>query len=344
MEEVPPALEPPEGIMSNFINPPSIHYVHVAVAVSALSVSVVAVAARTFARVKYLKKFDLNDCALILSLALMSAYVGLTINTGRYGQGVHQWNVPLPHFMVLLKFMNILETLYGPLLFLAKYVVLRQIEAIFLQHRFHSFSHTGLAILIWLNLIFYAGLTLSIILACIPRSKIWDRSVKGQCIDVNAALIASGAINILSDIGILILPLIAIRNLQASRKTKIKVGAIFAVGSFAIIASIVRFVYTVGLTKTEDLTYWIEPFAYWTEIEFATIVLVACFPSFPVLFRSLRQESKRRWFSSNKSGSWFTGSKPQADERPEHSSVKSLRGHEGNEGHELEDRNSISMV
>lgn len=182
--------------------------------------------------------------------------------------------------------MNYVEILYGPLVFFAKYVVLRQIESIFLQHRFHSFSHTGLTILIWLNVIFYAGWTLSFILACIPRSKIWDPTVSGRCINVDAALITSSAINILSDIAILVLPLVTIRNLQASQKTKTKVGAIFAVGFLyvifqtnqdnnssrdtlthhisAIIASIVRFVYTVDLSRTKDITYRIEPFAYWT--------------------------------------------------------------------------------
>ncbi|KAI1145492.1 hypothetical protein F4825DRAFT_457442 [Nemania diffusa] len=259
-----PALEPPEGMTSNFINPPSIHYIHNAVAISALTVSAIAVAARTFARVKFLKKFNLDDCALLLSLAIMSAYVALTITTGRYGQGTHQWNVPLSRFTQLLMIMNYVEILYGPLVFFAKYVVLRQIESIFLQHRFHSFSHTGLTILIWLNVIFYAGWTLSFILACIPRSKIWDPTVSGRCINVDAALITSSAINILSDIAILVLPLVTIRNLQASQKTKTKVGAIFAVGFFAIIASIVRFVYTVDLSRTKDITYRIEPFAYWT--------------------------------------------------------------------------------
>lgn len=56
-----PALEPPDGITPNFVDPPTIHHVHVIVATIALSLSVVAVAARTFARVIILKKFDLSD-------------------------------------------------------------------------------------------------------------------------------------------------------------------------------------------------------------------------------------------------------------------------------------------
>ncbi|KAI0431112.1 hypothetical protein F5Y09DRAFT_305966 [Xylaria sp. FL1042] len=328
-----PALKPPEGVIPNFDNPPSIHYVHNAVAISALTVSAVAVAARTYARAKVMKKFDLNDCALILSLAVMSAYVALTITTGHYGQGVHQWNVPLSRFSYLLRLMNYIEILYGPLMFFAKYVVLRQIESIFLQHRFHSFSHRGLITLIWLNFIFYAGWMFSFILACIPREKIWNPTVKGQCINVDAALISSSAINILSDITILILPLAAIRSLQMARKSKIKITAIFAVGSFAIAASIVRFVYTIELSKTKDITYRIEPFAYWTEIEYATVVLVACFPVFPLLFRHIIGESKQV-FSSRGKTSLFGSSRPQTDKELDQSSVTNLRGHAG---HELEE-------
>ncbi|KAI0817141.1 hypothetical protein GGR55DRAFT_619212 [Xylaria sp. FL0064] len=287
-----PALEPPDGVVPNFINPPSIHHIQVALAISALTVSTIAVAARTFARARVLRKFDLNDCALLLSLAIMAAYVGLIISTGMYGQGKHQWDVRLTSFLQLLKFYNFLEILYSPMMFFAKYVVLRQIETIFLQHRYHS--SRAFWILIWSNLIFYAALFFSFIFACVPRSKIWDPTVQGGgCIDTNAALISSSALNIISDTTILILPLVIIKNLQVPQKLKVKVGAVFAVGAFATVASIVRFYYTIELTRTKDSTFAIEPFAWWTEIEYATVVLVACFPAFPSLFRHIKQEGKR---------------------------------------------------
>ncbi|KAI0190594.1 hypothetical protein F4808DRAFT_444437 [Astrocystis sublimbata] len=318
------ALEPPDGVIPNFVNPPSIHYIHIAIAILTLTLCTLAVAARTFTRAKIIKKFNVDDGALILSLALFAAYIYFTISTGKYGQGEHQWNVTLSRFIELLKIINYLEILYGPMMFNAKYVVMRQIESIFLQHQHNSFSHISLKILIWANLLFYAGWTLSFILACIPREKIWNPELPGQCINTDAVLIASSAINIVSDFTILFLPLLAIRHLQMARKSKIKVTAIFAVGFFACIASIVRFAYTVQLSMQKDVTYAIEPFGYWTEIEYATVILVACFPSVPLLLRHILRNTQVYLSSRGKSTHSRSVAHPR-DEQPDHSSVRNLQ-------------------
>ncbi|KAI1330193.1 hypothetical protein F5Y16DRAFT_48952 [Xylariaceae sp. FL0255] len=282
-----PALEPPPGVTPNFVNPPSIHHLQIAVALAALVVSAIAVAGRTFARAKLLKKFDLSDVALLLSLAIFTPYVALAIITGRYGQGSHQWNVPLSKFFQLLKIVNVLEILYSPLVFCAKYAVLRQIETTFFQHQYRSWSHKALVFLIWSNFIFYAAFFFSFIFACTPRSKIWNPEEPGRCIDNRAALISSSVINIVSDTTILILPLATIWKLQMSMKSKLQVGTVFAIGGLAITAGIVRLYYTVRLTGSQDTTYVVEPFGYWSEIEYASVILVACFPLLPLLFRHI---------------------------------------------------------
>lgn len=126
--------------------------------------------------------------------------------------------------------MNFLEILYAPLMFCAKYVVLRQIQTIFLQHRQQRFSHNGVLFLIWANLLFYLAFMFSFIFACVPREKIWNPPINGQCINIQSTLISSSAINIVSDITILILPLLIIWKLQMPIRSKLKVAPIFAIG------------------------------------------------------------------------------------------------------------------
>ncbi|KAI2615392.1 hypothetical protein GGR54DRAFT_642413 [Hypoxylon sp. NC1633] len=132
--------------------------------------------------------------------------------------------------------MNVLEIMYAPLMFCAKYVVLRQIQTIFLQHQHQSFAHKGT----------------------------WVPTLEGRCINTQPALISSSAINMVSDITILILPVVTIWQLQMPMKSKLEAAPVFAVGVVAIVASIVRFYYTVKLAQSEDVTHSIEPFAYWT--------------------------------------------------------------------------------
>ncbi|KAI1755193.1 hypothetical protein F4782DRAFT_527917 [Xylaria castorea] len=296
MEEDPheiPALKAPDGFETNFDDPTSIHRVQVAVASTALAVSTVAVVARTYVRAKLMKKFDFSDFSLILSLLIFVAFVSLAIITGKYGQGKHQWNVRLSDFIELLKIVNVLDILYSPLVFFAKYVVLRQIETTFFQHQSRSWSHWGLIVLIWSNLFFYTAFFFSFIFACTPREKIWNPPLDGTCIDNSAALISSSGINLVSDTTILILPLATIFKLQMSTKNRIQVGAVFAIGFLAITASVVRLYYTVKLTNSDDVTYVVEPFGYWSEIEYASVILVACFPVFPLLFRHISQQSQK---------------------------------------------------
>lgn len=56
-----PALEPPEGVESNFVDPPSTHNAQIIIGSICLGICVIAVTLRTFARTMILKKFDVND-------------------------------------------------------------------------------------------------------------------------------------------------------------------------------------------------------------------------------------------------------------------------------------------
>lgn len=68
------------------------------------------------------------------------------------------------------------------------------------------------------------------IMACIPRAKIWNPTLKGNCVDFADVLIAVATINVVSDLSILILPIAKVWQLQMSRHKKIGVSTIFAAG------------------------------------------------------------------------------------------------------------------
>jgi hypothetical protein len=119
-------------------------------------------------------------------------------------------------------------------MFFAKYVVLRQIELIFLHHRRQILAYKVIWALVWLNLIFYAAISLVFVFACIPRERIWNPKVEGHCIDSIASVIATSAINVLSDFAILIVPLVGVWRLRLPFGKKLGVGAVFAVGILSV--------------------------------------------------------------------------------------------------------------
>jgi hypothetical protein len=164
-------------------------------------------------------------------------------------------------------------------MFAAKLAILLQIKRIFsTSHR--DFIHWAVQVLISTNFLVYLALFFAFIFACLPREKIWNPHIPGKCIDTNASIIATSAINIVSDLTILFLPLLSIARLHLPLGKKIGVATVFATGTLwvallghlvldlltilsACIASIIRLIYSVRLTKTEDITWAIAPVGMW---------------------------------------------------------------------------------
>ncbi|KAI1389911.1 uncharacterized protein F4822DRAFT_428252 [Hypoxylon trugodes] len=253
------ALEPPAGTTPDFDGLYKVPPAQIGIRVVCLFLCAVSIAVRWYVRLVIVRQLDSSDAALLLS-----------------------------------GYANILEIVYGPTMFFAKYAVLRQIEAIFFTHRRDSFAFKFVWTLIWANLMFYVAIMISFIFACMLREKIKNPELPGRCIDSNSSIIATGAINVVSDITILIIPLISVYRLQMPLKTKIGVAGVFAVGIFACIASIVRLYYSVEWTFTKDFTFAMEPVSSWALGEFTTVIIVACAPSFASLLRHFVRMGKDR--------------------------------------------------
>ncbi|GJC78097.1 hypothetical protein ColLi_00935 [Colletotrichum liriopes] len=55
---------------------------------------------------------------------------------------------------------------------------------------------------------------------CSPVASIWDRTLDGQCIDLNAVTLASAILSIVEDFVILAMPIQQLKKLQLTRKKK----------------------------------------------------------------------------------------------------------------------------
>ena len=85
------------------------------------------------------------------------------------------------------------------------------------------------------------------ILECSPRRKLWDPTIHGHCISSNGFGVSSGALNVISDFSILLLPLPLIWRLQMPINKKISVTVVFGFGLFGCIISVLRLIYSVDL-------------------------------------------------------------------------------------------------
>lgn len=81
-----------------------------------------------------------------------------------------------------------------------------------------------------------------------------------------------------------------LRKLQIRRNEKLALGAIFSVGFIKIAFAVVRVV-KIGVSATHVNPIWL---ALWTMIEASVAIVVACLPSFRVLFAHGRRRSESR--------------------------------------------------
>lgn len=173
-----------------------------------------------------------------------------------------------------------MEVIYGPTIFFAKLSILLLYFRIFVTTK-RSKTYYAIHFLIWFNLLFYLTNLPAEIWTCIPREKIWDPTIEGKCVDNDAIIVTGGVINVVSDFGILLIPLVSIGRLQMPRAKKIGVSAVFATGFLhvfaplatlqseanyhsACVASIMHLVTAIQVKGNPDKTYRMFPLALWT--------------------------------------------------------------------------------
>ena len=115
-------------------------------------------------------------------------------------------------------------------MFAAKLAVLLQIKRLFTTFQ-RDFVYWSVQTLIVTNFVVYLATFLGTVFACWPREKIWNPNVPGKCLSPDGCIIATGVLNLASDITILLLPAYVILRLNLRLRKKLGVMAIFATGA-----------------------------------------------------------------------------------------------------------------
>src|SRR5262245_62007108 len=80
----------------------------------------------------------------------------------------------------------------------------------------------------WVNFIFYTACTFLELFGCRPREKLWNRLMpEGKCINMNILVLASSAVNLPSDIIVLLLPQRRIWTLNLSPRKRLGISALY---------------------------------------------------------------------------------------------------------------------
>ncbi|MCJ1396616.1 hypothetical protein MMC18_009507 [Xylographa bjoerkii] len=139
------------------------------------------------------------------------------------------------------------------------------------------------------------------IFSCHPIYGFWDLETPSTCVDPLKFYFAQAIPSIITDIILLILPLPLVWKLKITNSQKWGVSAVFLLGGFVTICSIIRLVRLIQTQDNLDFTWGLSDPALWSTVEMHIFVCCACLPSTWCLVKLLVD---RKIGSRSFSGGW----------------------------------------
>ncbi|KAL0256058.1 hypothetical protein SLS55_008447 [Diplodia seriata] len=173
---------------------------------------------------------------------------------------------------------------YNIALGLTKTSILMQYLRIFATHK--AMRIAILTTLTFIILYTLEAIVLSIF-TCTPVNRFWNRTLAGTCVDTKGLWFAHAAINIFSDTVIIVLPMPVFKGLNLPTKQKIALMAIFALGAFGAVTSILRLQSLYAVADSADQSYDNVNAAVWSNVEINVAIICASLPTFKALVKRL---------------------------------------------------------
>ncbi|KAG4441856.1 hypothetical protein IFR05_002657 [Cadophora sp. M221] len=188
------------------------------------------------------------------------------------GLGKHFYNVPPANIIALLKIFYAVQLFYVFLQTLAKLSILLLYLRIFPSKQFRRILIIAMVFMVCHG----TGFFFVVAFQCLPVRSIWDRQIVGECVNPQALIYAGAGFSIFEDFAIMLLPIFELKGLNLSRRKRIALGFMFALGSFACVTSIIRIKFVTSYGNTIDETWNYVDVVIWSSIETYTAVICAC--------------------------------------------------------------------
>jgi len=241
----------------------------------------ITVALRVYTRFVILKKPALDDAFAIFALALS---IGSSISQGlevKNGMGRHIASLTPVELVACFKALYASIILYNLALTMVKLSILVLYLRLCVTKLPRTLCYALLAFVVAYSIeTFFAG-----IFTCTPVAFFWNSKIKGgKCLNKTDAYYANAAINIFTDVALLLLPAMILKHLTLPRVQKLVVMLMLAFGGFACVASIFRLRALYTSTKTKDPTWDKTATVYWSTVELNVGIMCASMPTLRSLF------------------------------------------------------------
>ncbi|KAI4719457.1 hypothetical protein E4T48_04346 [Aureobasidium sp. EXF-10727] len=274
----------------------------VIVAIVSTSIAFVVLSLRMFTRGLIVRNIGAEDFVILAAFALSVALTALICIEVQHGQGRHYSSVSPEELKQLNKAFWASVPVYQASLSLTKISILLQYRRVFVGSDIQRIIAGSICVII----VYGLWSVLSTAFMCTPVSYFWDTSIGGHCLSRMGVWFANASLNIITDVVICLMPVPVLNRLRLPRKQKYALIAVFCLGLFVCLTSILRLKALYQISISTDITWDNTPAAYWSSLEANFSVVAACLPTlrktisrfFPRFFSShSNSDSNHRYIS-----------------------------------------------
>ncbi|KAF4214767.1 hypothetical protein CNMCM8980_000075 [Aspergillus fumigatiaffinis] len=223
------------------------------------------------------RRIGTDDWVILASLIASVLLTVTECSAVHYGYGKRLKDIALDDRAKALKWFYGAQIVYKVVITVNKISFLCLYLRIFIQPVFRRICYGGIAFLSAWGVAYI----LVTIFQCTPVNAYWDKTITQKtCVNSKAQWLSYAVINIVCDVAILALPVYPVSQLHLARGKKIPLAAMFGLGTFVCITSIIR---TTTLAesannKSKDPTSGPIPATIWSVIEANVGIICACLP------------------------------------------------------------------
>ncbi|KAI3555603.1 integral membrane protein [Colletotrichum abscissum] len=251
------------------------------------AIGIIFIMMRMATKIAKLSAWGADDTVIIVAFRVIGCLgINTTFSVVKAGLGKDIWTLHDYEITYFLKLLFVLEFFY--------IIGLGVVKASILFFFLKIFPNRGFRRILWLMQILNMLVVLSYVVLCFAQCQPfshfwngWDGAHEGHCVDLNRIGLSHVSLNITLDIIMLILPITQIYKLQLNRKKKVGVMAMFLVGIFLTIVSILRIKTLIAFATSLNTTADSVAVVLWAYVELGVGIVVACMPNVWQLLKTL---------------------------------------------------------
>lgn len=274
--------DPPPGVTPNYENPTDVNRTAniVVIALCDLFITVFFII-RIYVKSTINRRIMTEDWTCAIAYVLIILLSVAIFLMSHYGAGYHAWDVPLPEYYNMLKWLYATTVIYCPAAFFTKVTILLLMARVF---AIEEKVARGIRIFIWCLLICYIPVEIVWAAICIPIRTLWDPTVENpRCLNQRKVFFSSLALSILTDVIILIVPIPLTWTLRMPLRKKIKIIMLLSAGGAATGLTVYRTTRAAKFLDSDDITVDFVMIGILSCLELTIGFVCACLPSLNVL-------------------------------------------------------------